>query len=88
MRDFTGPAAPARARSRRRRGRRPLVQRFDRHDSRGRGRGAANSFPPRTVLHIVGGSDKGLPFTALAAALCERAKAVLCIGTTGPTIDR
>jgi UDP-N-acetylmuramoylalanine--D-glutamate ligase len=47
---------------------------------------ALDSFPPRSVLQIVGGSDKGLPFTALAAALCERAKAVLCIGTTGPTI--
>lgn len=47
---------------------------------------AMDSFPPRSVLQIVGGSDKGLPFTALAAALCERAKAVLCIGTTGPTI--
>jgi UDP-N-acetylmuramoylalanine--D-glutamate ligase len=41
---------------------------------------ALDSFPPRTVLQIVGGSDKGLPLTALAAALCERAKAVLCIG--------
>jgi UDP-N-acetylmuramoylalanine--D-glutamate ligase len=47
---------------------------------------ALESFPPRSVLHIVGGSDKDLPFTALAAALCERAKAVLCIGTTGPRI--
>jgi UDP-N-acetylmuramoylalanine--D-glutamate ligase len=47
---------------------------------------ALDSFPQRTVLQIVGGSDKGLPFTALAAALCERAKAVLCIGTTGPKI--
>jgi UDP-N-acetylmuramoylalanine--D-glutamate ligase len=47
---------------------------------------ALDSFPPRTVLQIVGGSDKGLPFTALAAALCERAKAVLCIGTTGSSI--
>ena len=47
---------------------------------------ALESFPPRTVLHIVGGSDKGLSFTALAAALCERAKAVVCVGTTGPAI--
>jgi UDP-N-acetylmuramoylalanine--D-glutamate ligase len=44
------------------------------------------SFPRRTVLQIVGGSAKGLDFTPLAAALCERAKAVLCIGATGPTI--
>ena len=47
---------------------------------------ALDSFPPRTVLQIVGGSDKGLDFSAMAAALAERAKAVLCIGTTGPTI--
>jgi len=47
---------------------------------------ALTSFPNRSVLHIVGGSDKGLPFTAMAAALCEHAKAVLCIGTTGPAI--
>jgi len=47
---------------------------------------ALDSFPPRRVLQIVGGFDKGLPLTALAAALCERAKAVLCIGQTGPKI--
>jgi UDP-N-acetylmuramoylalanine--D-glutamate ligase len=47
---------------------------------------ALDSFPQRMVLQIVGGSDKGLPFTALAAALCERATAALCIGTTGPKI--
>ena len=47
---------------------------------------ALDSFPQRTVLQIIGGSDKGLPFTDLAAALCERAKAVLCIGATGPAI--
>ena len=47
---------------------------------------ALESFPPRTVIQIVGGSDKGIPFTALAAALCEKAKAALTIGTTGATI--
>jgi UDP-N-acetylmuramoylalanine--D-glutamate ligase len=47
---------------------------------------ALDSFPKRTVLQIVGGADKGLPFTTLAAALCERAKAALCIGKTGPQI--
>ena len=47
---------------------------------------ALESFPARTVLHIVGGSDKGLPFTALAGALCEKAKAALAIGATGGTI--
>jgi UDP-N-acetylmuramoylalanine--D-glutamate ligase len=47
---------------------------------------ALDSFPRRTVLQIVGGSDKGLDFTAMAAALCERAKAIFCIGQTGPKI--
>src|SRR5207248_2587240 len=47
---------------------------------------ALDSFPPRTVLQIVGGFDKELPFGAMSAALAERAKAVLCIGTTGPVI--
>ena len=47
---------------------------------------ALDSFPRRTALQIVGGSDKGLDFTAMAAALCERAKAVFCIGQTGPKI--
>lgn len=49
---------------------------------------ALESFAPSTVLQIVGGSDKGLPFTGLANALCQRAKAVLCIGATGPAIGR
>ena len=47
---------------------------------------ALESFAPKTVIQIVGGSDKGLPFGAMASALGERAKAVLCIGATGPTI--
>jgi len=47
---------------------------------------ALNAFAPRTVIQIVGGYDKHLPFTTLSAALAERAKAALCIGTTGPTI--
>ena len=47
---------------------------------------ALDSFPRRSVLQIVGGYDKGLPLAALSAALCERAKAVLCIGATGPKI--
>jgi UDP-N-acetylmuramoylalanine--D-glutamate ligase len=44
---------------------------------------ALESFPPKRVLQIVGGSDKGLPMTAMCNALLERAKAVLCIGATG-----
>jgi UDP-N-acetylmuramoylalanine--D-glutamate ligase len=47
---------------------------------------ALQSFPPRKVIQIVGGYDKGLPITALCAALIDRAKAVLCIGTTGEKI--
>jgi UDP-N-acetylmuramoylalanine--D-glutamate ligase len=47
---------------------------------------ALDAFPPKSVIQIVGGSDKQLPLTALCAALCERAKAVLCIGQTGPAI--
>jgi UDP-N-acetylmuramoylalanine--D-glutamate ligase len=45
---------------------------------------ALDSFPHKKVIQIVGGSDKGLATTALCAALVERAKAVLCIGATGP----
>lgn len=47
---------------------------------------ALNAFAPRTVIQIVGGYDKHLPFTMLSAALAQRAKAALCIGVTGPTI--
>ena len=44
---------------------------------------ALESFPPKKVLQIIGGKDKGLPAAAMCAALIERAKAVLCIGATG-----
>jgi UDP-N-acetylmuramoylalanine--D-glutamate ligase len=47
---------------------------------------ALTSFPPKRVIQIVGGKDKGLPLTAMCNALVERAKAVLCIGATGKTI--
>ncbi len=47
---------------------------------------ALESFPPRRVLQIVGGKDKGLPLTAMCNALVERAKTALCIGATGPMI--
>ena len=47
---------------------------------------ALGSFPSRRVIQIVGGYDKHLPLTAMCNALCERAKAVLCIGQTGPAI--
>jgi len=47
---------------------------------------ALQSFPPKKVIQIVGGYDKGLPITGLCAALVERAKAVLCIGATGEKI--
>ena len=44
---------------------------------------ALESFPPRRVIHIVGGYDTGLPLTPLANALVGRAKAALCVGATG-----
>jgi UDP-N-acetylmuramoylalanine--D-glutamate ligase len=47
---------------------------------------ALESFPPKRVIQIVGGYDKGLPLTAMCNALVERAKAVLCIGATGKKI--
>lgn len=47
---------------------------------------ALESFPPKRVIQIVGGYDKGLPLVAMCNALVERAKAVLCIGGTGHTI--
>ena len=49
---------------------------------------ALESFPQHRVVQIVGGYDKGLPMTALCAALMDRAKAVLCIGTTGKTLAK
>jgi UDP-N-acetylmuramoylalanine--D-glutamate ligase len=46
---------------------------------------ALSSFPSKKVIQIVGGHGN-LPIKALCAALPERAKAVLCIGATGPKI--
>jgi UDP-N-acetylmuramoylalanine--D-glutamate ligase len=45
---------------------------------------ALEAFPPRTVIQIVGGDDKGLDMTQMFDALSGRAKAVLCVGRTGP----
>jgi UDP-N-acetylmuramoylalanine--D-glutamate ligase len=47
---------------------------------------ALEAFPARRVIQIVGGYDKKLPLKPLCDALSERAKAVLCIGATGPAI--
>jgi UDP-N-acetylmuramoylalanine--D-glutamate ligase len=47
---------------------------------------ALESFPPKRVIHIVGGYDHHLPVTAMCNALLERAKAVLCIGQTGEAL--
>jgi UDP-N-acetylmuramoylalanine--D-glutamate ligase len=47
---------------------------------------ALDSFPPKKVIQIVGGYDKGLPITGMCSALVERAKAVLCIGKTGSMV--
>ena len=49
---------------------------------------ALGAFPSRTVIQIVGGYDKKLSLNPLHAALVERAKAVLCIGQTGPSIAK
>lgn len=47
---------------------------------------ALESFPAKRVLQIVGGSEHGLPITAMCNALIEKAKAVLCIGQSGDKI--
>lgn len=47
---------------------------------------ALKAFPDRRVIQIVGGYDKHLPMDAMCKELGERAKAVLCIGQTGPAI--
>jgi UDP-N-acetylmuramoylalanine--D-glutamate ligase len=49
---------------------------------------ALESFPPKRVIQIVGGYDKGNPLTPMCNALVERAKAVLCIGATGKKISQ
>jgi UDP-N-acetylmuramoylalanine--D-glutamate ligase len=48
---------------------------------------ALEAFEPRTVIQIVGGSDKGLAFDGMCRALSDRAKAIVCIGKTGPKIS-
>jgi UDP-N-acetylmuramoylalanine--D-glutamate ligase len=47
---------------------------------------ALESFEPGKVIQIIGGKDKHLAIDALVAALTARAKAVLCIGATGPML--
>jgi UDP-N-acetylmuramoylalanine--D-glutamate ligase len=47
---------------------------------------ALRAFDPRSVIVIVGGYDKGMPFDELAAELAGRAKAVLAIGDTADRI--
>jgi UDP-N-acetylmuramoylalanine--D-glutamate ligase len=49
---------------------------------------ALESFPAKRVIQIVGGYDKHLPMGAMCAALTRHAKAVLCIGATGPAIAK
>jgi UDP-N-acetylmuramoylalanine--D-glutamate ligase len=46
---------------------------------------ALQSFPSKKVIQIVGGYGD-MPITAMCAELVNRAKAVLCIGATGPAI--
>jgi UDP-N-acetylmuramoylalanine--D-glutamate ligase len=47
---------------------------------------ALEAFPPRRVIQIVGGKEKGVPLTGLCNALADRAKAALCVGSTGHAI--
>jgi len=48
---------------------------------------ALRSYPAKRVIQIVGGSlKKDPPIIDLCAGLCERAKAVLCIGESGPKL--
>ena len=47
---------------------------------------ALHAFPPGRVIQIVGGYDKHLDMTPLTTALAQRAKAVLTIGTIGPSL--
>jgi UDP-N-acetylmuramoylalanine--D-glutamate ligase len=47
---------------------------------------ALDSFPPDTVLQIVGGRLKDHPIDVMCAVLAKRAKAVMCIGERGPEI--
>lgn len=47
---------------------------------------ALESFPPKSVIQIVGGYEKHLDHSAMIRALDNSAKAVLCIGATGPAI--
>jgi UDP-N-acetylmuramoylalanine--D-glutamate ligase len=47
---------------------------------------ALDCFPRGRVIQIVGGADKHIPMDLMHHALAERAKAVLCVGDTGPTI--
>ena len=47
---------------------------------------ALKSFPDKTVIQIVGGYNKGLPFDKMCEQLNLHAKAVLCIGATGEAI--
>ena len=49
---------------------------------------ALESFPARQVIQIVGGYDKHLDWAGLIQKLDARAKAVLCIGATGPAIAK
>jgi len=47
---------------------------------------ALESFPARSAVMIVGGSDKHISFDALGAALAGRAKAVITVGATAGAI--
>lgn len=47
---------------------------------------ANNAFEPSKVIQIIGGYDKGLPMDEMCMHLASRCKAVLTIGTLGPSL--
>ncbi|MDB5297951.1 MAG: hypothetical protein JWO31_3934 [Phycisphaerales bacterium] len=47
---------------------------------------ALAAFDDGRVIHVVGGSDKGLDVTPMVGPLAARAKAVLCVGQTGDAV--
>ncbi|MDO4848848.1 MAG: UDP-N-acetylmuramoyl-L-alanine--D-glutamate ligase [Coriobacteriia bacterium] len=49
---------------------------------------ALTAFPPRSVVVLLGGHDKGTDLTSLAAACCAEARAAVCFGEAGERIAR
>ena len=45
---------------------------------------ALTAFPPRKVVIMLGGSDKGTPLEAFAREVCAHVRGVVCFGEAGP----